>query len=336
MKTSHIPCIVALALAVISPAIAGGEGWTHDWEAAKKQAAAEKKDLLVDFSGSDWCGWCITLDKEVFQQEGFKNAAKDKFILVDIDFPRDSSKLSKETQEQNKKLGERFAIEGYPTVLLCDSSGKPYASAGYEEGGDQKYIAMLDGLRANKTKRDEGFAAAVKLQGKAKAEALVAALDAVPEEVIPGSYADVVEEIKKADPKDETGFQKAQNMAAKLKEYEHNLEAFSDKEDHKGALAYTDKTLKECGFEGEMKQQVVAARAMILAELKQFDEALKTLDAAKAIAPDSSTAADIEEDKEEIKDRMKEEGKAKTSAKDKPGVGDAAKSTAPADGKAAE
>lgn len=336
MKTLHTLRAVALALATLTTAFAGGEGWTHDWEAAKKQAAAENKDLLLDFTGSDWCDWCIKLNKEVFEKEGFKKATKEKFVLVEIDFPNDTSKLSQETQDQNKKLSETFAVEGYPTVLLCDASGKPYAATGYEEGGDRNYISMLDELRACKAKRDNGLAAAAKLEGPAKAKALREALDAIPDELVAACYADVVGEIKKADPKDETGFQKNVAMQAKLKEFEDGLQPFSEKQDPKGALAYTDKALKEGGFEGEMKQQVTVTRAMILAEMKQFDEALKTLDAAKAIAPDSETAGEIEENKEEINDMKKEEGKPKTSSEDDMETGGKAKPAAPAENKTAE
>jgi thioredoxin-related protein len=336
MRTPHILRATLLALATITTSFAGGEGWTHDWEAAKKQAATENKDLLLDFTGSDWCGWCIKLDKEVFQKEGFKNAAKEKFILVEVDFPNDTSKISQETQDQNKKLAEQFAVEGYPTILLCDASGKPYAAAGYEEGGDQKYIALLDGLRAKKTKRDNGLAAAAKLEGTAKAKALVEVLADIPEELIPGSYANVIEEIKKADPKDESGFLKKQTMQAKLQEFSNGLQPFAEKEDHKGALAYTDKALKDGGFEGEMKQQVTCTRAMILAEMKQFDEAIKTLDEAKAIAPDSETAKEIDEQKTEISGMKKEGEKPKDAPADDTKTGDTAKPAAPAEDKAAK
>ena len=324
MKITAILRATALTLATIASSFAGGEGWTHDWEAAKQQAAKEHKDLLLDFTGSDWCGWCIKLDKEVFQQDGFKKSAKEKFILVELDFPKNTSKLSAETQAQNKKLAEQFAIEGYPTIVLCDASGKPYALTGYQEGGDQKYIAHLDELRATKVKRDQGLAAASKLEGPAKAKALLDALDGLPENLIASSYANVIEEIKKADPKDETGFLKKQAAQAKLQDFEKGLEAFAEKEDHKGALAYTDKALKEGGFEGEAKQQLAMVRAQILVEMKQFDDAIKALDEAKAIAPQSEVAGEIDDDKAEVT-KLKEGGGKATESSDEEKPADTAK-----------
>jgi thioredoxin-related protein len=330
MKITSILRATALALATLTTSFAGGEGWTHDWEAAKKQAASEKKDLLLDFTGSDWCGWCIKLDKEVFQKEGFKKAAKEKFILVEVDFPNDTSKISQETQDQNKKLGEEFGIKGYPTILLCDASGKPFAQTGYRPDGEEKYVAHLDKLRANKTKRDNGLAAAAKLEGPAKAKALVGALKDIPDNLVDGSYADVVAEIKKADPQDETGFVKKQAMRAKLQEFEKGLDAFGEKQDNKGALAYTDKALKEGGFEGESKQQIAMARAEILANMKQFDDSIKALDEAKAMAPQSEAAKDLENEKAEIRKLKENGGKDPGSTEEDDKAGGKAKPDAPA------
>ena len=137
-------------MALLGTAFAGGEGWSSDFEAAKKQAAESKKDLLIDFTGSDWCGWCIKLNDEVFKHDAFKAGVKDSFVLVELDFPKDKSKLSEETQKQNKELGEKYAVQGYPTILLCDADGRPYAATGYQKGGPEKYVATSMNCAAKK------------------------------------------------------------------------------------------------------------------------------------------------------------------------------------------
>ena len=81
--------------------------------------------------------------------------------MVEIDFPKDKSKLSKETQQQNTELGEKFAVQGYPTILLCDADGRADAATGYQEGGPERYLDHLNELRG-KTKRDEALAAAAR------------------------------------------------------------------------------------------------------------------------------------------------------------------------------
>lgn len=118
--------------------------WTDDMEAAKKQAAKEGKLILVDFSGSDWCGWCVRLDKEVFSTKEFLDGAKDKFVLVFIDSPQDKDRLSDLAKKQNPMLVEEYGIRGFPTVVILDETGKPIAQTGYIRGGPQNYLAHLD------------------------------------------------------------------------------------------------------------------------------------------------------------------------------------------------
>jgi len=121
--------------------------WVTDFEAAKQKAAVEGKDLLIDFSGSDWCFWCKKLDGEVFSKPVFIEEAAKQFIFVMLDFPSDKSGQSEELQAQNKRLAEQFGIKGYPTVILAKADGTQYAQTGYQEGGPEAYLAHLKELR---------------------------------------------------------------------------------------------------------------------------------------------------------------------------------------------
>ena len=87
MQTRSFPRIVAVASILLSHAFAG-EGWLVDFEKAKLTAKTESKDILMDFTGSDWCGWCIKLRDEVFTKDEFKSAAPQKFVLLELDFPQ--------------------------------------------------------------------------------------------------------------------------------------------------------------------------------------------------------------------------------------------------------
>ena len=283
-------------MALHGASFAGGEGWSHDFEAAKKQAASEKKDLLLDFTGSDWCGWCIKLNDEVFKKEPFKAGVKDSFVLVELDYPNDKSKLSEETQKQNKELGEKYAIQGYPTILLCDAGGKPFAATGYQPDGPEKYVEHLNTLRGNKAKRDEAFASAAKAKGVEKAKALVAALDAMELEdaMVANFYGDIVSQITAADPKDETGFAKKAASKKRFAEFQEKLQEFGQKQDHDGALGLVEKTIKEGDLLKDDTQQVMMIRAAILLQQKKFDEALKAVDEAKAFQPDGEIAEQID------------------------------------------
>ncbi len=302
MKQFIKTCAALMALGCSGIAVAGGEGWISDFAAAKKEAAESKRDLLVDFTGSDWCGWCIKLNKEVFSHDAFKNGVKDKFVLVEIDFPQDKTKLSAETLKQNEELGKLYDIKGYPTILLCDADGKPFGVTGYQAGGPEAYVKHLDDLRTRKAVRDESFQTAAKAQGVEKAKALVAALAAMGlDDVMVGKfYGDIATEIKAADPKDETGFAKAEAEKARNAAFEAEFMEWVKKDDFDGALAFLEKSLKGGGFGREITQKMMVTRAQVLAQLKRWDDAIKAVDEAKAFAPDSPMAADIDQLKQQL------------------------------------
>ena len=139
----HITRITAAFFLCSSFALAGGEGWMTNWEQAKAKAKAENKPILIDFTGSDWCGWCIKLDKEVFAQKAFKEYAAKNLVLMDVDFPRKKEQAA-DLKKQNKELEKQYPLEGYPTVLLLDAEGKKLSEdIGYREGGPEAYVKHL-------------------------------------------------------------------------------------------------------------------------------------------------------------------------------------------------
>ena len=120
------------------------KGWTEDFEAARQQAAKEGKLILIDFSGSDWCGWCKKMDEEVFSQDRFVREVTKKFVLVMVDSPRDKSMLSALARKQNQKLTEKYEVRGFPTVVIVNPDGEKVKShSGYRKGGPQGYIKYL-------------------------------------------------------------------------------------------------------------------------------------------------------------------------------------------------
>ncbi len=119
--------------------------WLDDFSAAKAAAQKEGKPILVDFSGSDWCGWCIKLDKEVFSQKAFLDYAGENLILFLADYPR-HKQLSAQVKKQNDELQNKYRIEGFPTVLLLNADGKVLAQTGYQPGGAEVYVKSLRDL----------------------------------------------------------------------------------------------------------------------------------------------------------------------------------------------
>ena len=153
MKTKILLAAAVAAIAgAVSAATSTPAGWTDDFEAAKKQAAAENKLLLVDFSGSDWCGWCKKLDKEVFAKPEFLEGAKKDFVLVMVDSPSDKTLLSEKAAKQNPKLVDKYDVQGFPTVLIMDADGTVLDKTGYRRGGPKEYLKNLAEIKKSSAK----------------------------------------------------------------------------------------------------------------------------------------------------------------------------------------
>lgn len=116
--------------------------WETNFKEAVVKAKKENKALLVNFTGSDWCGWCIRLDKEVFSKEEFAKYADKNLVLVKIDFPR-KTQLSEELKQQNQALAGKYGVRGLPTILLMDSNEEILLQTGYRRGGPDAYIDHL-------------------------------------------------------------------------------------------------------------------------------------------------------------------------------------------------
>ena len=154
-----IACLASLlaltALAADKPVTEGATPgqWTMDFEAAKKVAAEKKLPILINFTGSDWCGWCKHMDKEVFSQDAWRSYAKENLMLVWIDFPHDPSLVPEKYVARNKALSDQFGVEGYPAYLILDDDGKKQLG---QLGADQEitptlFITRLKGVMKNRS-----------------------------------------------------------------------------------------------------------------------------------------------------------------------------------------
>lgn len=122
-------------------------GWGDDYKAALATASKENKKVLLDFTGSDWCGWCIKLKKETFDQPAFKEYADANLVLVEIDFPKGKT-LTPEVKKQNNALQEQYQVQGFPTIVLLDPQGKVIKQqSGYIPGGAKGFIDWVNSAK---------------------------------------------------------------------------------------------------------------------------------------------------------------------------------------------
>lgn len=299
MRIASLAAAATLAWTLTVSTFAAGDLWVSDFEKAKQTAAAEGKDLLIDFTGSDWCGWCIKLRKEVFDLDAFKSAGPKNFVLVEIDFPQNKSKLSKETQEQNAKLQTQFGIQGFPSIILADAQGRPYAKTGYQAGGPEKYLPHLDELRAVKGKRDEAWKKADGAQGVEKAKFLAAGLKVLDEELAAQHYSKVIAEITALDPKDETGVGSAIGFKADLATLQGEIGTAAGKDGPAAARKKADEFITaHTKLTASQKQTALLSLLQVYRPPQDNETVLKLMSEVKAIDPASEEgkqAANIEE-----------------------------------------
>lgn len=120
--------------------------WNGDLNAALTRASSEKKFILLNFSGSDWCGPCIRMHREIFDTDAFRKLATEKLILVQADFPR--QKKNQPTSEQivrNEAMAEKYNPNGiFPLTLLIDANGKVLMSwEGFYKEGPASFATLI-------------------------------------------------------------------------------------------------------------------------------------------------------------------------------------------------
>jgi len=144
MKSALI-CLFGLCLPMALQA--ADAKWYYDLPQAQEIARQEKKLVLVNFTGSDWCGWCKKLKQELFATPEFNAYARTNLVLVEIDFPR-YKPISPEMIVKNAKLQEQYKAEGFPTLLMLDPAGREiWRMGGYAEMKADQWIAIFDQLR---------------------------------------------------------------------------------------------------------------------------------------------------------------------------------------------
>lgn len=148
--------------------------WTMDYDAAAKLARDKNLPMMINFTGSDWCGWCKLMDKDVFAKDGWKDYAAKNVVLVTIDFPSDKSIVPEKYVARNEALKNEFGIQGYPTYMVLDSDGKTRLGQ-LGAGKDMTPEAFIEQFKET-TRFSASALAAVAKKDPARGEALKKAL----------------------------------------------------------------------------------------------------------------------------------------------------------------
>ncbi|MBI1390150.1 MAG: thioredoxin fold domain-containing protein [bacterium] len=196
----------ALLLFVCAPLFAADSHFTVDFAHAKQTAAKEGKDVLIEFVGSDWCPPCKAMIRTVMSDEAFISAITRDFVLMRADYPRDTSNQTEAEMDQNRELGKLYDIPGYPSIVLTDASGAPYAKhVGYEGESPRDFLAMLTSQQEFREKRDALIKKADAAEGVEKAKLLDEALMSIGKAFSASGYKEAVDAIVQLDADNQAG-----------------------------------------------------------------------------------------------------------------------------------
>lgn len=300
MKSSYFPVlgILSLASAVICSA---SPVWETDWNKALEKAGKSGQPVLVDFTGSDWCPGCIYLRKNIFDTDAFAKYAEDNnFVLVELDFPRTEGKMPPEQLKFHEELMRRYGISVFPSVLMMEGNGAPYAKIVGPSRTVEEYLKKLAAAGETRLKLKEAVAAARALEGKEKLEKLVQAIKLLPEDLQP-YQKELIAEISALDPEDKYGFAGKAEKAVTLAAQRLMMEQFYKK--HAGPFsAEKIRAGQEEALQMLEKRDLLPAIRLEIAKYvsdgyaleRNYPKALEYLNMARDADPESPAAKKLE------------------------------------------
>lgn len=290
MKTFILAVFVALAFhaAALPERI--------DIETAKQEARSQNRSLLLDFTGSDWCTACIHLKKNIFSSDEFERAVGERYILVEVDFPRNPHTLAQVGAAAMAEREARLASyrgSALPLVVVMDADGLPYGVISGTRRTPGEYLALLNEAEEVRKRRDEAFAKAAALTGENRAVALFEALQQLPE-VCRDKYEAVIAEIMALDPSDRFGLQASRESTERLVSQSaawdalmHSFAGRTDPASIKEEIRECETFLQRPLLEPEIRQKCLRCMADGYALLRDVPNCLKYLKLARDVAPDS-------------------------------------------------
>jgi serine/threonine-protein kinase len=260
--------------------------WNPDIEAAKLQAAREKKDLFVYFTGSDWCGWCLLVRRDVFGKDAFIDYVPRHFVLVELDFPK--HKPPPKDYARNYELFQRWGLEGFPSLILADAHGRPYANLrdGQVRDDAAAYVQRMEKLRQVRISRDEFLTQALGLEGMEKAHKLDKALNLIPSSFQP-EYQETVAQICELDANDKAGL-RSRYLPHMVSKRRIDVQEAMKKQDWDGTILRINKIMEELKPTGALAAEIYVDRARAEAKLKHWDKAEADYAKASELKPDDS------------------------------------------------
>lgn len=285
-----------MAAVVLAGAAAASGSWSTDPAEAMQQAAAQKKGVMLEFTGSDWCGACIMQKTQAFSLPRVQQAIARSFIPVELDFPR-----KKQQDEQTKTMlnacKESYGITGFPSLIFTDAQGRPvHTVIGY--GNPDQVVQDVEraqqALNAQRTllEKLEG-----NLSDQERRDTLAQLLKMVPQSSLRTFYKPAFEELAKLDPKDTAGIRSALERKDLLKsQTDEMVKTFREKNipilmesKPEEALSFFAAYKNKEGLLPEIRQSMLLFQARLLMQQNRVNEMEQPLKEAVALLPDSES-----------------------------------------------
>ena len=274
--------LIFLATCLLAPGVAKADDpeFTEDAKAAIELAVEQDKDIIFLFTGSDWCPPCKKLEAEVLSEKDFLFEVSRKFVLIKLDFPKQTEQ-DPAIAKQNKEYAQKYGIDSFPTLVLTDSHLKPFAFAGYETGGFENYLALLETARSTRVARDESLKKAEGKTGAERAKLLDAAISKMREELVRVYYADIIAEIVELDKDNSLKLREKWNSSADMemrKVIMTDLLMVSRIEKPKLAIQFIDEVLETIDFTNTERLQIYQMKLNLVRQLKDNKQVDALLD----------------------------------------------------------
>ncbi len=261
------------------------DGWSEDATASVAESIAADRDMLLLFTGSDWCPPCIQLETNILGHDDFMSKLGSQFVLLKLDFPRNTDQAV-ELQQQNSDWAKRLGVTSYPTLVLLDSKQRPFAFTGFRELSPDEYFKHLEDLKTIRVNRDELFSKADAAEGAERASLLDQALSLMTTEIVELYYDNVIEEIVSLDQNDAIGL-RSKYYAAIDKELRRavmtDIAIATRLRNPDDAIKFIDEQLAEIELPIEMKLQALNYKLQLLSKQQRFSDAIALLDQMIAI-----------------------------------------------------
>ena len=265
------------------------DGWHTDLAVAKEVAKKEGKDILIEFTRSEGCGWCIKLEKEVLSHPLFQGQISKDYVLVMLNYPRDESLWTAEVRQKHEDLRRHYRVRHFPYLVFADANGRPYERSNYRDRKADDYLKQIMHVRAQRIRRDAAFREAEKLAGEQKARLLEKGLAEVSHKYH-RYYPEVINAIDVADPSDASGFVAKVRVDEVKSKLGHALKSHYDERKFSTIITAVDQYLLEHKPKGEALQVALLYKVQAYYMAEHYEAAKTTADELTAINDASRSA----------------------------------------------